>query len=58
MLIDVTQIIPDGTQWSQVNTDEIERVHDNPDGHLTIALQSGAIIDIKENREWWTAHTK
>jgi hypothetical protein len=59
MLITVTQKIPDNkTQWAQVNTDLVERVRENPDGSLSVSLQSGFTIEIVENWHWWEEHAK
>jgi hypothetical protein len=55
MWITVSQIIPDGTQWNEVNTDLVERVRPNPDGSLVLHLQSGFELVISETREWWEA---
>ena len=41
---------------NEVNTDLIERVHNNGKGGLTLHMQSGAMIDISENMAYWDKH--
>lgn len=51
MWITVTQKIPAGTQWRQVNTDLVESVRECQG--LVLHMMSGVIIEITETKQWW-----
>jgi len=53
MWISVQQIIPEGYQWNDLNTDLIERVRPNPEGGLIFCLQSGFEVVVTQDRDWW-----
>jgi hypothetical protein len=57
MYISVTQVLEKGTQWIDVNTDQIESVREfTAGGHIVLHMISGRLIEINENRAWWEQH--
>lgn len=65
MIVDVTQrigaldgvVVHDTFTWNEVNTDNVERVHSDNFGGLTIHFVSGNEILIKEDMKWWKKTT-
>ncbi len=57
MRIEVIQVVQGNPDvWNEVNTDLVERVHENGHGGLTLDFSSGKYIDIREDKSWWRQH--
>jgi hypothetical protein len=57
MFVHVTQIIPNGTQQIEINTDLLEDVQPWQ-GHIMLVMQSGHDIEISETQEQWDTLVK